>query len=408
MNKKISIIGGGVNGLTTALTLQLAGFETTIYAEHLVNDEAPRDPHFASLYPAASVIPHSINSDEVNLLFPVSLKVFSALKEQNFTALTMHRHFELFEHAVAPPSYTRFLHAFSDISDLNDEVIPRRNATTDVHGWVFDCFVAEWPVYMQQLYKLYQQAGGRITQNKIRRETIEQLPGDVIINCSGAGTMELFEGPAEHALIRGHLLRIKNMAPIVNERSQICSYNYTPDPSIYATPQGNHADVYFYPVNGKWILGGSRQPGTPGENGSWKGEQHADTISINDIEIPRQVIDLNNQILSNTFGLRIQPDQPDIDVNIGYRYTRKNAASGLRLESDEAFGKKIIHNYGHGGAGVTISWGCALQVLHLLDVSPVVPAGSGKSASESGLLKHLQLRLHEVYWNDFDSPDNKN
>ena len=35
----------------------------------------------------------------------------------------------------------------------------------------------------------------------------------------------------------------------------------------------------------------------------------------------------------------------------------------VRLEEEEIMGKKIFHNYGHGGAGVTLSWGCADEVV---------------------------------------------
>jgi D-amino-acid oxidase len=31
-------------------------------------------------------------------------------------------------------------------------------------------------------------------------------------------------------------------------------------------------------------------------------------------------------------------------------------------------GGRVIHDYGHGGAGVTLSWGCADRVVELADV----------------------------------------
>jgi glycine/D-amino acid oxidase-like deaminating enzyme len=37
-----------------------------------------------------------------------------------------------------------------------------------------------------------------------------------------------------------------------------------------------------------------------------------------------------------------------------------------RLEAETAAGKFIVHNYGHGGAGVTLSWGCAAKVRDIV------------------------------------------
>jgi D-amino-acid oxidase len=48
---------------------------------------------------------------------------------------------------------------------------------------------------------------------------------------------------------------------------------------------------------------------------------------------------------------------------VGLRPFRK---SGVRLERDcLRDGRTIIHNYGHGGAGFTLSWGCAREVVNL-------------------------------------------
>ena len=35
---------------------------------------------------------------------------------------------------------------------------------------------------------------------------------------------------------------------------------------------------------------------------------------------------------------------------------------GVRLESEPFGGGVLWHNYGHGGAGVSLSWGCAAEI----------------------------------------------
>jgi D-amino-acid oxidase len=53
----------------------------------------------------------------------------------------------------------------------------------------------------------------------------------------------------------------------------------------------------------------------------------------------------------------------NLRVLVGLRPYR---ASGFVLRADRLYDKTIVHNYGHGGAGITLSWGCALHVRDLV------------------------------------------
>jgi D-amino-acid oxidase len=55
-----------------------------------------------------------------------------------------------------------------------------------------------------------------------------------------------------------------------------------------------------------------------------------------------------------------------LSAHVGLRPGRRQ----IRLEAETlASGKRVIHNYGHGGAGFTTAWGTALAVLQLLQSS---------------------------------------
>jgi len=39
----------------------------------------------------------------------------------------------------------------------------------------------------------------------------------------------------------------------------------------------------------------------------------------------------------------------------------------VRLEAETTRSTRVVHCYGHGGAGVTLSWGCADEVVGLVE-----------------------------------------
>jgi len=45
---------------------------------------------------------------------------------------------------------------------------------------------------------------------------------------------------------------------------------------------------------------------------------------------------------------------------------RPYRAGSYRLDAETASGKFVVHNYGHGGAGITLSWGCAARVKRIV------------------------------------------
>jgi D-amino-acid oxidase len=56
-------------------------------------------------------------------------------------------------------------------------------------------------------------------------------------------------------------------------------------------------------------------------------------------------------------------DAPVIRHKVGLRPARPT----VRLEAERRDGRTVVHCYGHGGAGVTLSWGCAADVLDLVE-----------------------------------------
>jgi D-amino-acid oxidase len=60
-----------------------------------------------------------------------------------------------------------------------------------------------------------------------------------------------------------------------------------------------------------------------------------------------------------------EPDMSDEMILRRIAGIRPFREGGFRIEHESISGKEVIHNYGHGGAGVTMSWGSAEEVVRL-------------------------------------------
>jgi D-amino-acid oxidase len=360
--KKAVVLGAGINGLTCGLVFQQGGYNTRIItAAEWKNDSD--NPFFASLYPASSIKPVTVKSPILHELVRESRQRFSELLSMPGAGVRQHKHFEIFEQPEAEPDYAREMSNFQLLENGTSENIPRRHSRIPTWGWSYDVLFADTPLYLPWLRKQYLNCGGEIHINSLVSNDISKLPEELVINCTGTGAVGLFEDYEDDVrFVKGHQIIIRSEDIPKSYRTTDFSYNYTAGKSVYRNPDGLAADVYFYPRSDCWIIGASRQECQFDDKGNITEEPPVhESMIIGNIAVPAPMYEINRAILLETLGVQIG-DLPKT-ARYGYRFIRKN--KGLRLEIVKRQEKYIIHNYGHGGAGVTLSWGCAFKVLEL-------------------------------------------
>lgn len=418
---KVKVIGGGVIGLTTGLIMKLHGFNVSIISEHSLeglhsDDLSKRPPEFASIHAAASVIPHSVDHPNAAQILAVSQRFFDILAFSGGMGVRVQRHFELFEDRPNFPEYARKVNDFRYLPDdgtgwLMDKRIPRRSEADRIYGWDFDAFFLEVPTYMQMLRDLCN-ASGCLLKSNMRIESTDEMiemDADVIINCTGRWTTDLFPSTKHNTkVIRGHMVKIGiHEVPRLFDTKKYFSYNYCPCKDKYSRKttdgEGNqvreHADVYFYPRSDGWLIGGSRQEGYPDIGKDWreKDEQISGKTFIKkgwSIPIPKPVWDLNRELLLDITNVDIaDPKYPSFSY-VGYRFS----SDPIRVEKGDELAssdKLLVHNYGHGGAGYTLSWGTAYEVLKIvqenLDVDFEISNQAGLSKNYLSSLRRILL-----------------
>src|ERR1022692_1900689 len=102
--------------------------------------------------------------------------------------------------------------------------------------------------------------------------------------------------------------------------------------------------IAIYPHEGHLVLGGTAEPGL------WDREPSPQTAAA---------------ILARCTA--IEPRLRTAQI-IGHRVGLRPTRDEVRLEEQPGTGHaRVIHSYGHGGAGVSLAWGCALEVAAVID-----------------------------------------
>jgi D-amino-acid oxidase len=161
----------------------------------------------------------------------------------------------------------------------------------------------------------------------------------VIVNCSGLGAGELAGDPISP--LRGALIRVRNdgrAMPRITQAHCIPHDDSGTDRGfLFIVPRGDDGAV----------LGGFAEPDEWGLD-----------IGLHNYEPIRAIHRRCVELLPARRDAELDAAEP---VRVGLRpYRRRN----VRPEREP--GSRIVHNYGHGGSGVTFSWGCALEAPGLV------------------------------------------
>jgi len=188
-----------------------------------------------------------------------------------------------------------------------------------VDGWAFTAPVVDMPVYLRWLAERVRELDGTIT-----RLAMAQLPdgADVVVDASGLGA-RLLADDRSVTPVRGQVLYVE----------QVGLDQWWLDGSglTYVVPRAHEI-----------VVGGTE------EEGVWN-------LSP-DPAVAARILQRATALVPALAGARV------LRQKVGLRPGRP----AVRLEEQRVGSTRVVHCYGHGGAGVTLSWGCAADVAALV------------------------------------------
>lgn len=304
------VLGAGVSGLTTACRLQEDGWRVRIWT-------ADEPGSTTSAVAAAIWYPYRAEPRRRVLDWARrSLVRFTELARDRTSGVRMREGLEVFRDRRDDPWW---IQAVPDVQRADPQELPDGYAD----GLRLTLPVIEMPRYLQWLLRRFVAAGGELVLRTA--EDLQEAVGrtGAVVNCAGLGARDLV-GDRSLEPVRGQVVRVSN-------------------PGIDRFVL-HHADTvtYVVPRSRDVVLGGTA------DEGEW------DTSP--DPEVAQDIL---------ARCLALAPALDGVAV-VGHAVGLRPVRPEVRLEREDVDGTPVVHDYGHGGAGVTLSWGCADDVATLL------------------------------------------
>lgn len=308
---RVTVVGAGVIGLTSAIRLRQAGFEADIIAAELPLETVASSVAGAIWYPYRS----AADSREA-AWGRISLSVFVEAARTGLPGLALKEMVDLRPSPAPDPWWADPDRGF------------RRCEPSELRGGYVDGYVQETAVidvvpHLAHLADTLERLEGAITRARVEDLADLAAPDRIVVNCSGVGARHL-AGDRDVHPVRGQVVRVRGE---------------TVD-RVTIVDEGPLAYAYVMPHGPECVLGGTRHPG------AWD-------------RTPDDAV--TEQILEK--AVILEPSLAGADV-VGVKVGLRPGREQVRLEHEHIPGTPgVIHNYGHGGNGWSLSWGCADEVV---------------------------------------------